>query len=137
MVDWAGDVESKNQCLARRTDRRHLLDLLAQVTAAAAVFGVLFFYSWIHSRMESIGYEQNRLQAMEHRLLEEQNHLIAQEGFLTNPERLDQIARTELMMQPARASQMLPGVAPVEAAPLESRLAMAVSLPAPPGAGKP
>ncbi|MGH8247054.1 MAG: cell division protein FtsL, partial [Gammaproteobacteria bacterium] len=108
MVDWAGNTEISNYGIKREMDFRNLMELLWIILTLLVLAGVLIFHSWERSQIVNMGYESQRLQAIEESLLRSQRALILEEEILKNPQRIDGIARQELGMSPLRPDQILP-----------------------------
>jgi cell division protein FtsL len=107
MMDWAGNVESRNYGIKRQTDRRYLCDLLtitASVVLLAAAFG---YYAWVRSEIVDLGYQEQSLRIQEEDLCRAEKNLILEEQTLKNPERIEYIAQTELGMVPLQTNQVL------------------------------
>ena len=129
MIDWAGGVQSRNSGIIMRSDRRRMGEMLLPVLPALAVFGVLFCYSWMQSRMEAIGYEESEMRTQELALLKDQSKLMIQEELLKTPKRIDELARLEHGLERVRANQILT----IESGTLEQDGQERLALAAPPG----
>ena len=108
MVDLAGTTELRNYSIKRRTDRRHLKDMLActaPVLLLACSFG---FYAWVRCSIIDLGYQEQSLSSQEKLLLRDQGHLILEEQTLKRPERIETIAQRDLGMVRMRTQQLMP-----------------------------
>jgi cell division protein FtsL len=115
MVDWANRIEARNYNVRRETDSRNMKELLKIILSLAMVASMLIYYSWVRSHFISVGYESQNLKTIEETLLRTQQSLILEEETLTNPERIDRIARNELSLVPMRPNQLIsPQVQDVE-----------------------
>lgn len=108
MKDWAGRIESRNYGIKRRTDRRHIKDMLA-CTAPALLLACSFgFYAWVRCSIVDLGYQEQYLSSREKLLLRDQTHLILEEQTLKRPERIETIAQKDLGMVRMRTRQLMP-----------------------------
>lgn len=112
MIDWADGIEVSNYGIKREMDFRHLMELLWIIFTLLVLAGVLVFHSWERSQIVNMGYENQRLRAIEESLLRTEKALILEEETLKNPERIDGIAREVLGMSPLRPQQILPPTLP-------------------------
>jgi cell division protein FtsL len=107
MTDWAGGIETRNYGIKNEVNISMLSELIRIIVALAMVAGALLFYSWIRNEIVNTGYESQRLFAVEDSLLRTQKRLILEEETLSNPERIDIIARNDLGMTPLHPSQVM------------------------------
>ena len=107
MRDWAAGIETRNYGIKRDIDAGMLSELMKTIAALVLMAGALLFYSWVRSQIISTGYETQRLSKLEESLLRSQKGLILEEGVLSNPAKIDLIARNELNMVPLRPSQLI------------------------------
>ena len=107
MTDWADGIEARNYGIKCVIDARLLSELVRTIVCLAAVAGALLFYSWVRSQIINTGYEGQKLFAEEESLLRIQNKLIAEEKTLTDPERIDRMARTHLGLNPLNPNQLI------------------------------
>ena len=112
MTDWADGIEGRNWGIKRRTDSRHLWDLLLSILPVLVLAGVPFFHSWVRSRIVDMGYQIQRLKVEEEILLRKEKAYILEEATLKNPQRIDEIARTELGMMPIQPNQLITSQVP-------------------------
>jgi len=112
MVDWADSTEISNYGIKREVDFRNLKELLWIIVTLLVLGGVLVFHSWERSQIVDMGYEIQRLQALEESLLRSHKALILEEETLKNPQRIDELAREVLGMSPLRPQQILPQPVP-------------------------
>lgn len=112
MVDWADSTEISNYGIKREVGFRNLMELLWIIVTLLVMGGVLVFHSWERSQIVNMGYEIQRLQAVEESLLRSRKALILEEETLKNPQRIDELARGVLGMSPLRPQQILPQPAP-------------------------
>lgn len=108
MIDWAEETADRNYGIGRKTDRRCVSELLKIILSLVAVSAALLFCSWVRSQIISIGYESQKLLAVEESLLRDQKGLILEEETLKNPERIDSIARNQLGLTPLHPNQLIP-----------------------------
>jgi len=107
MTDWADGIEIRNYGIKCVIDSRVLSELLRTIISLGMIAGALLFYSWVRSQIVYTGYESQKLFTAEESLLHIQNKLILEEETLTNPQRIDIIARQELGMIPLRPNQLI------------------------------
>ncbi len=107
MTDWADGIEIHNNGIRCVIDSRVFSDLLRTIISLGLIAGALLFYSWIRSQIVYIGYETQKLFAVEEKLQDIQDNLIAEEETLTNPKRIDDIATGYLGMTKLRPKQMI------------------------------
>ena len=108
MVDWADSTEISNHGIKREVGLRNLMELMWIIFTLLVLGGVLVFHSWERSQIVNMGYEIQRLQAVEDSLLRSHKALILEEETLKNPQRIDELAREVLGMSPLRPQQILP-----------------------------
>lgn len=108
MTDWAEATADRNYGIRCNTDRRCVSELLKIILSLVAVAAALLFCSWIRSQIVSIGYESQKLMALEESLLRDQKSLLLEEETLKNPERIDSIARNQLGLTPLHPNQIIP-----------------------------
>jgi cell division protein FtsL len=107
MTDWSGELEIRNYSIDRKIDRKHFLDLMGVIGSLLLVAGVLFFHSWVRTRIVHIGYEVTDLQRQEEELVKEAKALILEEETLKSPARIEEIAMTRLGMVRLRPNQVI------------------------------
>ena len=107
MTDWAEGIENRNYGIKNRMDVGMLSELLRVILTLVMVAGALLFYSWVRSGIVSTGYESQHLFAEEESLLRTQKSLILEEKTLSDPQRIDTIARNELGMILLRPNQWI------------------------------
>lgn len=107
MTDWADGIESRNYGIRNEIDVHMLSELVGIIVALAMVAGSLLFYSWTRHQIVNTGYESQNLFAVEESLLRTQGRLILEEAVLSDPGRIDLIARTELGMAPLHPRQLI------------------------------
>ena len=117
--DWADGIEDRNYAIGRETDFRHMADPLWTILALSLLAAVSLFHSWERSQIVSLGYENQRLQALEEALLRSEKSLVLEEATLKDPERIDGLARM-LGMSPIRPNQLLPVAYPEIEAPADA-----------------
>jgi cell division protein FtsL len=108
MTDWARQTADRNYGIGRKTDRHCVSELLKIILSLVAVSVALLFCSWVRSQIISVGYESQKLLAVEESLLRNQKSLILEEETLKNPERIDSIARNQLGLTPLHPNQLIP-----------------------------
>lgn len=129
MIDWANGIETRNYGIKSKTDGRIVWELVLTTAALALVAGSLLFYSWVRSQLVDTGYKTQKLSAAEETLQRTERKLILEEETLTNPGRIDLIARNNLGMAPLRPNQLIiPQLRDVE--PGANTVAMVTSEPA-------
>jgi cell division protein FtsL len=101
--------------ILRKIDSRNLLDLLASMLCILLVAGVLVGRLWIRSQIAGLGYATQGLQATEESLVRTQQDLILEEETLKHPERIENIARNEMSMEPLQPNQLIPRFRDIEA----------------------
>ncbi len=130
MTDWADGIEARNYGIKCVIDARVLSELVRTIVCLAAVAGALLFYSWVRSQIISVGYESQNLFSEEESLLRIEKRLIAEEKILTDPKRIDRIARVHLGLNPLNPNQLIvPPIQAIEAS-ASDKLALAGSEPA-------
>lgn len=107
MTDWAEGIETRNYGISSEIDAGMLSELMRTIVALMMVAAALLFYSWVRSQIVSTGYESQHLFTMEESLLRTQKRLILEQETLSNPERIDLIARGNLGMTPLRPNQLI------------------------------
>jgi len=107
MTDWADGIETRNYGIKSEVDAGMLSELLRNIVPLAMIAGALLFYSWVRSEIVNTGYESQSLFTAEEDLLRTQKRLILEEETLSNPERIDMIARIDLGMTPLRPNQFI------------------------------
>ena len=106
MTDWADGIETRNYGIKNEIDASMLSELIRTIIPLAMIAGALLFYSWVQSEIVNTGYESQALFASEETLLRTQRKLVLEEEMLSNPERIDIIARN-LGMTPLRPNQFI------------------------------
>jgi cell division protein FtsL len=107
MTDWADGIETRNFGIKREIDGNIFSELMRTIIPLVMIAGALLFYSWIRSQIVHIGYESQSLVAKEEALLRTEEKLRLEEGTLSDPERIDLIARIDLGMTPLRPNQFI------------------------------
>jgi cell division protein FtsL len=107
MTDWADGTETRNYGIRAEVDAGILSELTRTIIPLAMIACALLFYSWVRSQIVNTGYESQSLSAAEDNQLRIQRELTLEEAWLTNPERIDIKARTELGMIPVRPGQLI------------------------------
>ena len=107
MIDWADGIETRNYGIKSEIDARMLSELARIIVSLALFAGALLFYSWVRNQLVETGYQTQKLFTAEETLLRTEQKLILEEETLTNPERIDLIARTDLGMTPLRPNQLI------------------------------
>jgi cell division protein FtsL len=107
MTDWAEAIERRNYGIKCVVDARAMSDLIRTIICLGMVAGALLFYSWVRNQIISTGYEAQSLFETEKSLQRIQNKLIVEEETLSNPERIDMIARGHLGMAPLSPGQLI------------------------------
>jgi cell division protein FtsL len=107
MTDWADGIEIRNNGIKCVIDARVLSELLRTITALGLIAGALLFYSWVRSQIVYTGYETQKLFAVEEKLQDIQDNLIAEEEILTSPQRIETLATRDLGMMKLRPNQMI------------------------------
>jgi cell division protein FtsL len=107
MRDWSSEIEIRNYSIDRKIDRKHFLDMMGVILSLLLVAGVLFFHSWVRTRIVHIGYEITDLQRQEEELLKEAKTLILEEETLKSPARIEEIAINKLGMVRLRPNQVI------------------------------
>jgi cell division protein FtsL len=116
--DWSEGVEIRNYKIVRRPDSRNFFDLLASMFFLLMIAGALTAYVWTRCQIVALGYEVQKCQETEQALTRIEKDLILEEEFLKNPERVDNIARNELSMEPLGPYQRIaPGFSEFEVRP--------------------
>jgi cell division protein FtsL len=127
MKDWADGIETRNYGIKCVIDSRMLSELVRTIVCLAMVAGALLFYLWVHSQIISIGYESQKLLAVEEDLRRAQKNLDLDEVTLRSPDRIDVIARNQLGMIPLSPAQLiLPEIQDLNRS-TQDKLAMAIS----------
>jgi cell division protein FtsL len=127
MTDWADGIETRNYGIRNEIDASMLSELMRTIIPLAMIACALLFYSWVRSQIINTGYESQGLSAAEKSQMSVQKWLMLEEATLTNPERIDSIARNELGMTTASPGQfILPQQQEMEPS-LSNKLAMADS----------
>jgi len=128
MTDWADGIETRNYGIKSEIDGSMFSDLIRTIVPLLMIAGALLFYSWVRSQIVNTGYESQSLFAEEESLLRTEKKLILEEETLSNPERIDLIARIDLGMTPLRPNQfILPQTQDVERS-LSNTMAMVDSV---------
>jgi cell division protein FtsL len=107
MIDWADGIETRNFGIKSDIDTDVLSELMRTVFALVMIASALLFYSWVRSQIVNTGYEIQSLVQVEDSLLRTQKRLILEEETLGNPQRIDDIARNELGMNPLHPNQLI------------------------------
>jgi cell division protein FtsL len=107
MTDWADGIETRNYGIKNEIDASMLSELMRTIIPLAMIACALLFYSWVRSQIVNTGYESQSLSAAEKSQTSVQKWLMLEEATLTNPERIDSIARNELGMTTARPGQFI------------------------------
>jgi len=107
MTDWAEGIETRNYGIKSEIDAGMLSELMRTIVALMMVAAALLFYSWVRSQIVSTGYESQQLFTTEESLLRTQKRLMLEQEMLSNPERIDVIARIDLAMTPLRPNQLI------------------------------
>ncbi len=115
MMDWSDGVEVRNYRIQRRTDVRSYTDLLVGLLCILLIAGALVGYMWMRNRIVYIGYEVQRLRNQQAELERDQDNLILLEAVLKNPQRIDDIARHQLGMEPLQPDQRILGFQDIDA----------------------
>jgi len=109
MTDWSAGAETRNYRITHRTDARNLADLLMSMLCVLVIAGALFGYLWVRSHIVSTGYKIQQLKETEETLTRIRNLLILEEEMLKQPQRVDDIARNFLAMEPLQPNQLMTG----------------------------
>jgi cell division protein FtsL len=137
MTDWADGIEIRNYGIRRRTDRRHLAELLKITSLLGLLAAVFGFYAWIRCTIVDLGYEEQDLRVEEEALLREEKQLAIAEQSLKDPERIERIAQDQLGMNRMKTNQLItPGSQEMESG-VPITLAMTAVLPGAPEPRKP
>lgn len=107
MTDWADSMEIRNNGIKCIIDSRLLAELMRTLVSVGLIAGAFFFHSWVRSRIVDAGYETLELYAVEQKLLDIRQNLIAEEETLTNPARIDKIATRDLGMTKLQPGQLI------------------------------
>jgi cell division protein FtsL len=107
MIDWAEGIETRNYGIKSEIDAHMLSELMRMIVSLALIAGALLFYSWVRSQLVETGYQTQKLFTTEETLLRTEQKLILEEETLTNPERIDLIARVDLGMTPLHPNQLI------------------------------
>ena len=107
MTDWADVIEIHNNGIKCVIDSRVLSELLRAIISLGLIAGALLFYSWVRSQIVYVGYETQKLFAVEEELRDIQDNLIIEEENLTDPKRIYEIATRDLGMTKVRPNQMV------------------------------
>lgn len=107
MRDWAAGIETRNYGIKREIDVSILSELMQTIAALVLMAGALLFYSWVRSQIISTGYEIQYFSQWEQSLLRDQKNLSVDEALLSDPGRIDSIARNELKMVKLPPSQQI------------------------------
>ena len=107
MTDWADGIETRNYGIKSEIDGSMFSDLIRTIVPLLMIAGALLFYSWVRSQIVNTGYESQSLFAEEESLLRTEKKLILEEETLSNPERVDLMARVGLGMTPLRPNQFI------------------------------
>ena len=126
MTDWSTGLEIRNYSIDRKMDRKHLLDLMGIILSLLLVAGVLFFHSWVRTRIVRIGYEVTELQSQSEKLIKQAESLILEEETLKSPARIEEIAITQLGMVRLRPNQVIRSSLRASASNNQTSLAMAM-----------
>jgi cell division protein FtsL len=107
MTDWADGIETRNYGIRSEIDADMLSELMRTIIPLVMIACALLFYSWVRSQIVNTGYESQSLSAAEKSLKSTQQRLKAEEAWLTSPEQIDIIARSELGMTTVRPNQII------------------------------
>ena len=107
MTDWADSIEIHNNGIRCVIDLRILSDLLRTIIALGLIAGALLFYSWVRSQIVYMGYESQKLFAVEEKLRDIEANLIAEEEIWTSPKRIYAIATRNLGMTKLHPNQVI------------------------------
>ncbi|MGH9640584.1 MAG: hypothetical protein ACRD3Y_11010 [Bryobacteraceae bacterium] len=77
------------------------------IAVCAAAFAVLFGIGMIHSGCVRYGYEIAQLKAQSSKLDEANQKLRLDQALLSNPQRIDQLARQDLALAPSEPQQVI------------------------------
>lgn len=77
------------------------------VGLGAIVFAMLFSIGMVHFKCVHYGYEIAQLQAQRAKLDEANQKLRLDQALLSNPQRIDQLARQDLALAPAQPQQLI------------------------------
>lgn len=77
------------------------------MSVCAILFAVLFSIGMIHFKCVHYGYEIAQLQAERAKLDEANQKLRLDQALLSNPQRIDQLARQDLALAPAQPQQVI------------------------------
>ncbi len=107
MTDWADGIETRNYGIKSEIDGSMFSELIRTIIPLVMIAGALLFYSWVRSQIVNIGYDSQSLFSEEESLVRTEKKLILEEETLSNPERIDLIARIDLGMTPLRPNQFI------------------------------
>lgn len=107
MKDWAAGIETRNYGIKGTINTGTLFDLLRTMIIASLIAGAFLFSSWVRSQIINTGYESQKLFVLEEKLRRDQEKLKLEEEKLRTPQRIDDLARTELNMAPLQPNQMI------------------------------
>jgi cell division protein FtsL len=82
-------------------------ELARNIIPLALIAAALLFCSWVRSEIVNTGYECQHLSTKEESLLRARQRLMLEEETLSNPGRIDWVARKDLRMTPLRPNQLV------------------------------
>ena len=103
---FVGRARSPSQ-VRRNIDRRGLVQFVAGTVACVLLASAALFHAWVRTQVTEEGYLLSRLHDQNQRLLDERAGLRREAADLTRPARIEQLAREQLGMGPARADRIV------------------------------
>ena len=91
----------------RNIDRRGLAQFAAGTFACVLLASAALFHAWVRTQVTEEGYLLSQLHQRNQELLDERAHLRREAAGLTRPARIEQLAREQLGMSPAKAERIV------------------------------
>jgi cell division protein FtsL len=105
-VHWTKRID--NSRLVRRPDPNYLRETATLVAGAAACLAILLLCAWQHFAYTNAGYQLEELRVRTEQVREWNRALRLEQAALTDPMRIDLLARTRLGLGAPAAGQLVP-----------------------------
>jgi len=106
MNDWVNGTEKRNYGIKKK-NLINMKELLWILLLLVPITGSLFFHLWVRGQITDTGYKIQALTQREEYLARTLEKLVVREEILQSPERIDNVARARLGMEPLRPEQIL------------------------------
>jgi len=96
----------ENEHLVRERDRRRVRDLLRVLLLVTPLGLALLAYTWVHLEHLETAFQIREIEQELHSLERRERQLRLEAAYLSSPQRVQELAETELDLAPPRPDQM-------------------------------